>query len=196
MKTILIPGASLLVVVYVIMYLVDHPFWPASIFSKIRNIGMVLVALYVTYNVATIYVLKNEKEENALVYRVASFGKTVYVKITDHIRPFQKEFLTWLAVAGGLAFLGLVLMGIPGALFLEIPSRLGLVSPIEGDNAWPAAICLAILWPFTLPAGVLVKHYLIRQGYTNWALTGWIGTVVGGIALLTVMMYLMFGKKR
>ena len=55
-----------------------------------------------------------------------------------------------LAVLEGLGF---VLLGIPGALFLEtlapLMQRAGL-PPISSDAAWPSAIAMSALWPVAL----------------------------------------------
>jgi hypothetical protein len=195
MKAILIPAVTVLLILYVIMFMIDHQWWPEAVTEKIRNVFLVLFALYLCYELANIHFLKKGKQENALVYKVASGGKKTFLKAAEYIRPFQKEFLIWLAVAAVLSFAGFITMGIIGYLWLEIPVQLGLATRIQGDNLWPATIFMAILWPFCLPAGVLVKHYLIRQGYTSWALTGWIGAAAGGIFLLIFLVYRMFGKR-
>lgn len=192
MKAILIPAITVLLILYVIMFMIDHQWWPEATTGKIRNVFLVLFALYLCYELANIYFLRRGRQEKAFVYRVAKGGQRVYLKVAEYIHPFQKEFLIWLAIAAVLAFIGFISMGIIGYLWLEIPAQLGWVNRIEGDNLWPATIFMSILWPFCLPAGVLVKHYLIREGQGRWALAGWIGTVTGGIMLLVFLIYRMF----
>lgn len=54
---------------------------------------------------------------------------------------------------GVLAGLGLVLLGLPGAAFLEtlepLMKRLGR-GAISADGAWPAAIVMSLVWPAAL----------------------------------------------
>jgi len=69
---------------------------------------------------------------------------------------------------GVLEVLGLVLLGLPGAAFLEILEplmrRLGR-RPIGADAAWPAAILMSAIWPAALaPAYLLARS--VRFG--NW----------------------------
>lgn len=195
MKSILIPGFTIVILLYTIMFFVDHRFWPEEAGQKIFNIVLILFTLYLSYDAARIYLLKKEKEENAFVYKVASTGKKIYLNTVEHIRPFHKEFLTWLAIAGGIIVVSFVLLGMPGALLLEIPPLLKLAKPISGDSAWPAALLLSMLWPLLLPAGVLVKHALIRNGHSSFALAGWIGVVIGGVILLITIIYWGSDKK-
>lgn len=58
-----------------------------------------------------------------------------------------------------LEVLGLVLLGLPGAAFLEmlqpVMQRLGL-RPISADGAWPAAIMMSVVWPVALVPAYLV----------------------------------------
>jgi hypothetical protein len=55
--------------------------------------------------------------------------------------------------AGALELLGFVLLGLPGAAFLEaiqpLMQRLGYPT-LSGDAAWPAAILMSLLWPVAL----------------------------------------------
>ena len=62
---------------------------------------------------------------------------------------------------GVLEVLGLALLGLPGAAFLEtlepIMQRLGR-RPISADGAWPAAIMMSAVWPAALaPAYLLAR---------------------------------------
>ncbi|MBC7450076.1 MAG: hypothetical protein H7259_01155, partial [Cytophagales bacterium] len=83
------------------------------------------------------------------------------------IHPFQKELFIWLLIAAVIALISFLLVGLPGGAVLIAIEKTGLTSKIQGDNTWPAALFLSITWPFCLPAGVLVKHYLINNGYAH-----------------------------
>ena len=64
-----------------------------------------------------------------------------------------------IASIGVLEVLGLVLLGLPGAAFLEtlqpVMQRLGR-GPISADGAWPAAIMMSLVWPFAVAPAYLV----------------------------------------
>jgi hypothetical protein len=71
-----------------------------------------------------------------------------------------------LLAVGVLEVLGLALLGLPGAAFLEtlepIMQRLGR-RPISADGAWPAAIMMSVVWPVALaPAYLLARS--VRSG--------------------------------
>ena len=62
---------------------------------------------------------------------------------------------------GVLQILGLALLGLPGAAFLEtlepLMQRFGR-RPISADGAWPAAILMSVVWPVALaPAYLLAR---------------------------------------
>ena len=78
---------------------------------------------------------------------------------------FRKEFVIASIIAAALMFIGLVLLGIPGAIFLEMPKWLGLVKGIEGDGAWPAAIFVSLMWPLFIPLGVIAKYRIVDSGF-------------------------------
>jgi hypothetical protein len=63
--------------------------------------------------------------------------------------------------AGVLEGLGVVLLGLPGAAFLEtlepVMHRVGR-GPISGDAAWPAAIMMSLMWPVALAPAYLVAR--------------------------------------
>lgn len=65
--------------------------------------------------------------------------------------------LAWI-LAPALAGLGLLTLGIPGAILfegiigvLELVSGQPLRARVPPDSAWPIAIYLSLLWPFSLP---------------------------------------------
>ncbi len=63
--------------------------------------------------------------------------------------------------AGVLEVLGLVLLGLPGAAFLEtlqpLMERWGR-GPISSDGAWPAAIVMSVVWPLALAPACLAAR--------------------------------------
>lgn len=192
MKSILIPGATILVIIYTVLFFIDHQIWPENNGAKIRNIILLTLSVYLAYNLISIYLLKNTNEETALAYRIAATGKLLFTKAADHIRPFQKELLLWTLVAIGFSIIGLLLLGLPGALFLEIPVKLGICKRIQNDNAWPAFIFLSVIWPIFLPAAVLTKYYLIGRGYSAYAFIGLLGVIAAGIIFSMMVTYWMF----
>jgi hypothetical protein len=62
---------------------------------------------------------------------------------------------------GVLEVMGLVLLGLPGAAFLEtlepFMQRAGR-GPISGDGAWPAAILMSAVWPLALAPAYLAAR--------------------------------------
>jgi hypothetical protein len=60
-----------------------------------------------------------------------------------------------------LEVLGLVLLGLPGAAFLEalqpVMQRLGQ-RPMSADGAWPAAIVMSLVWPVAVAPAYLVAR--------------------------------------
>ena len=68
----------------------------------------------------------------------------------------------WLAISiGVLEILGFVLLGLPGAAFLEaiapVMQALGR-PPITGDAGWPAAIMMSLAWPLALAPAYAVAR--------------------------------------
>ena len=88
-----------------------------------------------------------------------------------------------LVSAGVLEVLGLVLLGLPGAAFLEtlepLMQRVGR-GPISGDGAWPAAIVMSAVWPVALAPGYLAARS-VR-----------VGNLQRGLVALAVIMVLCF----
>ena len=105
-------------------------------------------------------------------------------------QPFRKELVIASIVAAALMFIGLVALGIPGAIFLEIPAWLGLAKGIEGDGAWPAAILVSLVWPLFIPLGVIAKHQVSTRGSMTWAKVSLWGTIVAGIVLVVTLVHL------
>jgi hypothetical protein len=62
---------------------------------------------------------------------------------------------------GVLEVLGLVLLGLPGAAFLETLEPLMQQAgrgPMSGDGAWPAAILMSVVWPLALAPAYLAAR--------------------------------------
>jgi hypothetical protein len=192
--TILIINVFLLYGVF--LYFKDH-----SILSKRPlhiglNLILLVLTLWICYNLATIYLLQTESPQSGLLYMLAAKCKHIGLSFYLHVQPFQKEFITWTLIAMGLAFVGVISMGMIGALFLTIFTKLRIFHEIKGDNAWPAAIVVSVLWPLWLPIGILVKHQLMKLGYMDYATMSFYGTIVIGITLLVATMCLVYGTEK
>jgi hypothetical protein len=195
-KYILILCANIVLLYYFVMVMVDRTLIPKEIFPLLLNIAIVLTALWICFDVFSIYVFKKRQQESGIVYKIASKSKSCGLAFYAHVQPFQKEFVKWTIIALVVAFLGMLLMGIPGYLLLAIPAKLGLVQEIQGDNAWPAAILLSMLWPVLFPLGILVKQHLIKTDYASYAFSGFLGTVIAGVIGLIVLFYLAYGRAK
>jgi hypothetical protein len=194
MKYYIILGVNCLLLVYLISFLIDHSFLPNGIVPKIRNIIFILLLITVSYNLVTIYVLKKNTQENGLVYASAGIIQKNVAGFRQFIQPFQKELLVYTLIAVGLAAAGLLLVGIPGQLLLDLPAKTGLVSTIKGDNKWPAAILLSVLWPLCLPGGILVKNYLLQHGYHPVSSITVVISLLLGIPFMTGLVYALFNQ--
>ena len=194
LKFILILVANIFFLYCLILFFIDNRIITKDPFTIIQNTLLFLLALWITYNLVTIYVFRKEKQESGLIYKLASKTKALGVSIYHHTQSFQKELIIWTIAAIGLSFLGLITMGLPGFFWLEIPVKLGIVSELKGDALWPSAIIISMLWPLFFPVGVLVKHQLIKMGYVSYAITGFWGVVVGGIAAVLAFVYVGAGR--
>jgi hypothetical protein len=92
--------------------------------------------------------------------------------------------------AGVLEVLGLVLLGLPGAAFLEtlepLMQRVGR-GPISGDGAWPAAILMSAVWPVALAPAYLAARS-VRVGNPQRGLVAF-GVLVVLCFLMGVLVY-------
>ena len=75
-------------------------------------------------------------------------------------------------LVGILEVLGVVLLGLPGAAFLEslepVMQRAGR-GPISADGAWPAAIVMSLVWPFALaPAYLAARSVRLGNQQRGW----------------------------
>lgn len=97
-------------------------------------------------------------------------------------------------VAGVLEVLGLFLLGLPGAAFLEtvapVMQRLGR-GPIAGDGAWPAAILMSLLWPLALAPAYLVARS-VRAGRAQQGLVALVVLAVVSVLLSALVYGLVF----
>jgi len=89
---------------------------------------------------------------------------------------------------GVLEVLGLVLLGIPGALLLEalqpLMQRLGR-GPIAGDGAWPAAILMSAVWPVALAPAYLAARSVgvgnLKRGFVAFAVLVLLCLLIGAL---------------
>src|SRR5262245_5540861 len=58
-----------------------------------------------------------------------------------------------------LEVLGLALLGLPGAAFLETLQPV-MQRPISADGAWPAAILMSVVWPVAVAVAYLAARSL------------------------------------
>lgn len=93
-------------------------------------------------------------------------------------------------LAGVLEVLGLALLGLPGAAFLEtlepIMQRLGRGS-ISADGAWPAAIMMSLVWPVALAPAYLVARS-VRVGNRQQGLVA-LAVLLPVCVLISVLIY-------
>ncbi len=150
---------------------------------------MLVVGLYVIYNLLFIYLLKKQKEENGLIYKIIDTAEKAAHTFMIFIQPVQKELIISIFIAFVLIVISILLAGLPGAVILTLLQKIGLFTRVNGDNGWPCAILISILWPLCLPFAVLAKQYLVQHGYTGFAglrfLLGmlWIAIIIPLIAL-------------
>ena len=101
----------------------------------------------------------------------------------------------WLAISiGVLEVLGFVLLGIPGAAFLEaiapVMQSMGR-PPITGDAAWPAAIMMSLAWPLGLaPAYAVARSVPLGNGQRGLVA---FAVLVALCFLIGVLVYGMLG---
>ena len=95
----------------------------------------------------------------------------VIVLLAAAIGAAVRTRFSWWSLAisiGVLEVLGFVLLGLPGAAFLEAiaPVMQGMGRPpITGDAAWPAAIMMSLAWPVALiPAYAVARSVPLGNG--------------------------------
>ncbi len=119
----------------------------------------------------------------AVVLLLCAIGAAVWARFS-----WRSLFL----IAGVCEVLGLALLGLPGAAFLEalqpVMQRLGR-GPIAGDGAWPAAILMSVVWPVALAPAYLAARSIgagrAQQGVVAFAV------LVTECVLIAVLVYRM-----
>ena len=109
----------------------------------------------------------------------------------------RTRFSWWsLAISiGVLEVLGFVLLGLPGAAFLEAiaPVMRGMGRPpITGDAAWPAAIMMSLAWPLALaPAYAAARSVPLGNGQRGLVA---LAVLVALCFLMAMLVYGMLGS--
>lgn len=196
MKGVVIGVINFLLLWSAVLYLVDNVFSVNQLWGLIRWSFVLIFAVCIIYNLVTIYFLKSKTVETGIIYKVLAKGKLLAVNFYKQVQPFKKEFLFWTYVALGLIFIGFITMGIPGLLFLMIPSKLGIVEELKGENAWPAGIFISLFLPLLFPVAVLVKQQMIKIGYLSFATPAFWGVIISGVFLLVTLMYATFQQTK
>ena len=109
----------------------------------------------------------------------------------------RTRFSWWgLAISiGVLEVLGFLLLGLPGAAFLETiaPVMQGMGRPpITGDAAWPAAIMMSLAWPVALAPAYAVARS-VPLGNTQRGLVA-LALLVALCFLIGMLVYGMLGS--
>ncbi|ABG60981.1 hypothetical protein [Cytophaga hutchinsonii] len=186
--------ANCFFILYSIMFFTDHKFIPKETGGRIRNALLLCLALYVSYNVLFIYILKKENEQSGIIYKIASGIKYVSINSYTFIEPFQKEFIISLVIAAAIMMVSFILLGMPGGLIIGLLQKMGIGNNIQGDNVWPAALYVSLIWPLCFPIAVLTKNHLIQQGHIDYAL---LSLYLSGFLWVTVVIsstFLLFGN--
>ena len=194
MKFFVILGINLFLLYCLALIFIDNKIFTKDPFAIVRNILLFAIAIWICYNVISIYVLQKNKQESGLVYKTASEIKAYGLAFYNYIQPCKKELGIWTLAAACFILLGFISAGLSGYIWLVIPEKLGLVKEITGDNAWPAAILMSVFWPLLLPIAVLIKHQLIKSGFASYAISGFWGAIVAGILVLITAIYLLNNK--
>lgn len=194
MKFIIILLVNCFLVLYCIMYFTDHPFTRASAGGKIRQLILLVTGLYVMYNLVFIYVLKKQKEESGLLYKIFTYGEKTAHAPMAFIQPIQKELLISIIIAVVLVLIGIILVGLPGAVLITFFQKTGLLQGVRGDSVWPTAILFSILWPLCFPIVILIKHYCALRGYHGF--TGFGAAIGCSWILLLILLTSIFGHTK
>ena len=177
------------------MFFIDHEIFPEGTGAKIRNLLLLCSALYVSYNVLFIYILKKENEQSGLMYKIASTLKHAAVNSYTFIEPFQKEFIISLVIAGVIMIISFILLGLPGGIIIGLLQKIGIGNNIQGDNLWPAALYVSLFWPLCFPIALLTKQYLIQQEYVGYAFLGLWSSGLLWMTAIVMSAFLLFGNK-
>jgi hypothetical protein len=104
-----------------------------------------------------------------------------------------RSLLTWLGWPVALSFAGLLLLGIPGALLMEIAGPFAgmfTTQRLPGDSAWPMAIMVSLIWPWFLLPGRWLASKVVEAGAPSWRGVGMTAlgiAVVCGVVLAAVL---------
>lgn len=114
---------------------------------------------------------------------------------SDAGRTRRKGLVRTFVIAGVLAVLGVLLMGIPGALVYGISLPwvsmfLGEGSADLGDGAWPAAILISMTWPFSLVLAYVAAAGPLRHRSRLLRAISWILIPYAMGVLLTLFAHL------
>jgi hypothetical protein len=193
MKSIIILIANCTIILYSILFFIDNRFWAKTTNGKVWNILLLCLALYVCYDILYIYILKKNNIQSGLIYNIAAFVQKAVHSAQVFIQPIRKEFFISLIAAAVIIIISLLLVGLPGALLLSLLQKIGIGNNIQGDNVWPTAILLSIVWPFSFPAAVLVKRYFVLHGY-SFVSVSYFTTIFIWVVFWTTLVILISGK--
>ena len=122
----------------------------------------------------------------------------VIVLLAAAIGAAVRTRFSWRSLAisiGVFEVLGFVLLGIPGAAFLEAiaPVMQGMGRPpITGDAAWPAAIMMSLAWPVALaPAYAVARSVPLGNGQRGLVA---LAVLVALCFLIGMLVYGMLGS--
>jgi hypothetical protein len=107
--------------------------------------------------------------------------------------PAWRRLADWLGWPIALTVAGFLLLGIPGALLMEIAAPIaGLITPkrLPADSAWPMAIIVSLVWPWFLLPGRMIARALVSPDRAWWRGVGMIALVLAltaGVALAVAL---------
>ncbi len=86
----------------------------------------------------------------------------------DGAPRLSPQWILQAVLAAALVFaVGILLLGLPGAAFLEVADRLGLLGQLPPDAAWPLAILITFVGAVMIvPVSLLLRSR--RPGITGW----------------------------
>lgn len=196
MQPFLVLGTTVLFTLYFAMFLLSNRLWPDETLLKVVNVVFALLLIWLSADLVSINVSKTRGSQTSLVYKVANGVLIAGKRFRNYLKPFQRQFIIGSLIAAAIVVLSFLSLGILGALLMEVPVMLGLAKPITGDNAWPAALIVSILWPLFIPFGVIVKYEITKLSYTGVANAAMLLTIFAGMAASIAAAYLLFPSAR
>lgn len=196
MRLIIVLCINAVLALYFAMYLLSNRLWPDENLLKAVNTVFALLVIWLSYDLVTVYLTKTRAHDAGLIYKIYSVVTFLAHGFFDYIQPFRRQFVIGSLIAIGVIVISFLSLGIPGALLMELPVKLGLATPITGDNAWPAALIISMTWPFFIPLGIVIKLELNKLGYVSLATAALVCTVVIGMMACTGLSYLLFSTKQ